>query len=473
MSGSVKKNGKFLRFIYYAGNVALCMAFWLLALPYFRMYNRRSSNRGDLKYEKGFAMEGMDVLGYLKSRQNELERVNHPLAGRSLNFRYLYSYGVGVLALGSMKSMTELQDRYDYFLECIALPREERERIITDINNHFEFRLIECIRALRTKAVQYCFLVDLYRLYNIASWSADYCKKVIENYIQMFHTSEQEILFFEAFNDAVVKRDVEKAKECYHRFRDAGFDISYALLKYFFPHFIDEDTYESITVEAGKTLLIDKPAKIRGNIIVERGGSLLFDGADVTISGAILIDGGRVRFRDTKILVEECGKRFFLTIQNAAVVRIEDSSFDCNMKCGFLRQNAGRLLIEESEFRRSAVQRMMEFSGTYAEICRSSFSEGENGFILASGSSQMQILNCDFYQAHAEYGGAFFSDSIDNILIQECSFRSCSAKYLGTAVYFKYQKLGQVVRECTCRMCGPEGNAVFNVYQDDFELRVR
>ena len=172
MSGSVKKNGKFLRFIYYAGNVALCMAFWLLALPYFRMYNRRSINRGDLKYEKGFAMEGMDVLGYLKSRQNELERVNHPLAGRSLNFRYLYSYGVGVLALGSMKSMTELQDRYDYFLECIALPREERERIITDINNHFEFRLIECIRALRTKAVQYCFLVDLYRLYNIASWSA-------------------------------------------------------------------------------------------------------------------------------------------------------------------------------------------------------------------------------------------------------------------------------------------------------------
>ncbi len=418
-------------------------------------------------------MEGMDVLGYLKSRQNELERVNHPLAGRSLNFRYLYSYGIGVLALGSMKSMTELQDRYNYFLECIALPKEQRDRIITDINNHFEFRLMECIHALRTKAVQYCFLVDLYRLHNMAVWSANYCEKVIDNYIQMFHTSEQEIEFFRAFNDAVVKRDVDMARECYHRFRDAGFDISYSLLKYFFPHFTDEDIYQGITVEPGKTLLFDKPTKIQGNIIVERGGSLLFDGADVSISGAILIDGGRVRFRDTKISVEECGKRFFLTIQNAAVVRIENSVFDCNEKCGFLRQNSGRLLIDESEFRRSSVQRMIEFSGTYARISRSSFSDGENGFIFASGSSQMQILNCDFCKGSAEYGGAFYSDSIDNILIQECSFRSCAAKYLGTAVYFKYQKLGQVVKDCVCRMCGTEKEAVFNVYQDDFELRVR
>ena len=36
------------------------MAFWLLALPYFRMYNRRSINRGDLKYEKGFEIKGLE-----------------------------------------------------------------------------------------------------------------------------------------------------------------------------------------------------------------------------------------------------------------------------------------------------------------------------------------------------------------------------------------------------------------------------
>lgn len=418
-------------------------------------------------------MEGTDVLGYLKSRQNELERVNHPLSGRGANFRYLYSYGVGVLALGSMKSMTELQDRFGYFLECIALPKEQRDKLIIDINNHFEFRLTECIRALRTKEIQYCLFVDLYKLYNLAVWSMEYCEKVIANYEQVFHTSEPEIAFFREFNAAAAKRDVAAARECYHHFREAGFDISYRILQYFFPEFTDEDVYQNIDVAPGKTLLLDKPTRIQGDIVIERGGSLLIDGAQITIDGAILVNGGRIRFRDAKLKVERCLKSFFLYAKDTAVVRIENSSIDCNFQCGFLRQDAGRLLIEESEFFQSKGKRMLVFSGSYAQILSSSFSEATDGFILIEGASQMRLEKCDFFQASAEYGGAIYSDTIDNVTIQECSFRSCRAKYLGAAVYFKYQKLGQVVKECICRMCEPADRAVFNVYEDDFELRVR
>lgn len=418
-------------------------------------------------------MEEMDVLGYLKSRQNELERVNHPFVNRSLNFRYLYSYGVGVLALGNMKSMSELRDRFEYFLECIALPKEQREKIIVDINNHFEFRLTECVKVLKTKEVQYCFMADLYQLYNLAVWSMEYCEKIIENYLQIFHTSEPEMAFFKEFNDAAVKRDENRARECYHRFREMGFDISYKILQYFFPEFTDEDVYHDITVLAGKTLYLDKPTRIEGDIVVERGGSLLFDGADVTMKGSITVDGGRIRLRNTRLYIEHCAKSVFLVVRDAAVVRIENSVIDCNNQCGFLKQNSGRLLVEEAEFVRSSQRRMIEFLGTYAQILRSSFSEGGAGFVLASVSSQMRLANCDFFQATADYGGAFFSDSIDNITIQECSFRSCHAKYLGAAVYFKYQKLGQVVKDCIYRKCEPEESTVFNVYQDDFELKVR
>lgn len=418
-------------------------------------------------------MNDMDILGYLKSRQNELERVNHPFVNYNVNFRYLYSYGVGVLALGNMKSMSELRDRFEYFLECIALPKDQREKIIVDINNHFEFRLTECLKILKTKEVQYCFLADLYQLYNLAVWSVEYCEKVIENYLQIFHTSEPEIAFFKEFNDAVVKRDEYRARECYHRFREMGFDIPYKILQYYFPKFTDEDEYNDITVLSGKTLYLDKPTKIQGDIVVERGGSLLFDGADVRMNGSITVDGGRIRFRDTKLYIEHCARNVFLAVQDAAVVQLQNTTIDCNAQCGFLKQNSGRLLIEEAEFAHSGKQRMIEFYGTYAQILRSSFSEGEDGFILASASSQMQIEKCDFFQATAEYGGAFFSDSIDNVTIKECSFRSCYAKYLGAAVYFKYQKLGQVVKDCVYQRCDPEESTVFNVYQDDFELKVR
>ncbi len=418
-------------------------------------------------------MEKMDVLEYLKSRQNELERVNHPFIHRNLNFRYLYSYGVGVLALGSMKSMSELGGRFEYFMECIALPKEQREQIVVDINNHFEFRLTECIKILKTKEVQYCFLIDLYLLYNRAEWSLEYCRKVIENYVEIFHTSEPEIAFFEEFNDAAVKRDGRRARDYYHRFLDMGFDISYKMLRYFFPDFTEEDEYTDVTVFAGKTFCLDKPTKIQGDIIVERGGSLLIDGADVTINGAVLIDGGRIRMKDTRLYIEHCERDSFLTVRDAAVVRIENVVIDCNGQCGFLRQKSGRLLIEETEFLHSVNERMIEFYGTYAEFLRCSFSEGEKGFIFAGGASQMKIANCDFFHANAEYGGAIFSDSIDDIVVEECSFRSCTAKYLGAAVYFKHFKLGQTVKDCVCRDCYPKENAVFNSYGDDFDLKIR
>jgi len=418
-------------------------------------------------------MEEMDILGYLKSRQNELERVNHPFVKRSLNFRYLYAYGIGVLALGNMKPMTELRDAFRYFLECIALPGEQRDKILVDINNRFEFRLTECIKVLKTKEVQYCFLADLYKLYNLASWSSEYCGKVIENYLQIFRASEPEIAFFQEFNSAVVKGDVMAARSCYCHFREIGFDIPYRILQYFFPAFTDKDTYQNLMILPGKTLYLDKPTEINGDIVVERGGSLLLDGAVLTVHGSIMVDGGRIRMHHSKIFIEHCAEDIFLTVRDAAVVRIEHTVIDCNGQCGFLEQNSGRLLIEESEFIASKKQRMITFFGTYAQILRSSFSEGGAGFIHVGASSQMRLAGCDFYQAFAEYGGAFFSDSIDNVTIQQCSFRSCFAKYLGAAVYFKHQKLGQVVKDCVYRQCEPEDSAVFNVYEDDFELKVR
>lgn len=418
-------------------------------------------------------MDGMDVLGYLKSRQNELERVNHPLSGRSVAFRYLYSFGVGILALGSMKSITELQERYEYFLECISLPREQRERILPDLNNRFEFRLSECIKILRTKEVQYCFLADLYRLYSLAVWSQEYCSGVIENFLQIFHMSESEIAFFQSFHEAAVQRNLAAAQRIYRGFQREGFDISYEILQYFYPDFEAQDIYGDVVVALGKTLIIDKPTEIRGNIRVERGGSLLFRRSDVRMCGSIFVDGGRIQIQSTKIFIEKCDAPVFLSIKDAAVVRVENSMIDCNFCCGFLRQNSGRLFIEESEFSRSEGRRMISFSGIDARILRSSFLQGKQGFLKLSGSAQLNMKQCDFFDCYEEYGGSIFSDSIDNVVIQECSFRNCNAKYLGAAIYFKYQKLGQIVKDCVFHMCGPEESWVFNIYDDDFVLKVR
>lgn len=410
----------------------------------------------------------MDVLAYLKQRQNELEKKRHPLSDKDTSFRYLYAFGVSVMAMGDMKAITELQDGFQYFLECLSIPAAQREQLMTDINDHFEYRLGECIRILKTKEVQYCFFCDLYHLMQNAVWSEAYCKKVLHNYFDIFHMSEHEIAFFEEFSNAERKKDLRRAKELYHEFLVEGFDISYRILRYFYPEFEEEDHYRDIVVKAGKTLHLDKPTQVDGNIIVERGGSLLLDGACLKINGSIHVQGGRIRIKDSEIIVLSCSQDVFMHVEDAAVVRIDNVKVNCHGLCGFLEQTSGRLLIEESEFLQSAKQRTITFRGIYAKIQRSTFLEADKGCILITDSAKLYMKYCAFIHAKAPYGAAVFSDSIDTVTIYESSFDDCKASYLGSAVYFQYQKLGQIVKDCICKNCIPSENAVFNTY-DDFE----
>ena len=106
-----------------------------------------------------------DILGYLKKRQSELEKVSHPMVRYDDSFRYLYAFGLGVMALGNMKAMKELQEYFESLSVRLCISEKGREQIITDINNYFDFRLTECIEKIREKEIQYCFVLDLYKIY--------------------------------------------------------------------------------------------------------------------------------------------------------------------------------------------------------------------------------------------------------------------------------------------------------------------
>lgn len=417
--------------------------------------------------------DGMDILEYLKKRQSELEYVGHPMSERDENFKYLYCFGLGVMAVGNMKAITELQSYFDTVLDSIGISQKSRVQIMVDINNYFDFKITEFFKKMIVKDAQYCFMADIYKMYRLSLWSQEYCTGILDNYLKLFRFSKEECTFFEKFNQAAQKGDIEAATAHYRKFRREGYDISYQTLVYFFPGFSIEETYGDIHIEAGKTVILDKPTTINGNIIVDRGGTLLIKGAFVDMRGSIITKGGRVRLNSARIRIEKCDDPYWLNLSDTAVVHIEDSYIDCGNTCGFLSQDGGRLIVTGNEIRRTAIGRAIRFSGVSCLITDNEFASNNNGAVKLCDSAKCTIFHCKFDECTDDYGGAVFSESIGNVKIHQCSFRDCRAKYLGAAIYFKYQKFGQFVKECMCDECVPKDSQIFNVYDDDLELKIR
>ncbi len=72
-----------------------------------------------------------------------MQKRHHPFWKRDLDFKYIYCFGLGVMSMGHMKSITETQDFFDDLLENIALPGNLRQQNLVDINNYFETRIEE------------------------------------------------------------------------------------------------------------------------------------------------------------------------------------------------------------------------------------------------------------------------------------------------------------------------------------------
>lgn len=415
----------------------------------------------------------MDILEYLKKRQSELEYNNHPISDKDENFKYLYCYGLGVMAIGNMKAITELQSCFEAILENICISQKSRSQIIIDINNYFDFRIAEFFKKINSKETQYCFMADIYKLYRLSLWSQEYCTGILSNYVKIFRFSNSECTFFEKFNKASMDHNVKAAIDCYKEFQREGYDISYKTLVYFFPEFDMEEHYYSINIKAGQTVVLDKPVQVDGDITIERGGSLLINGASVNMKGSIRTEGGRVRLHEARITVEDCTRPYFMDFKETAVANIENSFIDCGKNCGFLSQEAGRLIIKGSEIRRTAQMRAINFNGLSFLVEDTGFYSNASGAVALLGSAKMIMSRCNFNDAYADYGGAVYSESIGSVKIEHCSFNRCKATYLGSAVYFKYQKFGQFVSSCECNGCIGAGANIFNVYEDDFELKVR
>lgn len=414
-------------------------------------------------------MGNLNLLKILNEKKDEEDRdiKVHPLAYKNHAFKYLYCFGLGVLAMGNMKAITETKQHFDNLLENIMLNPNYKDKIIIDINNYFDYKIDDVFEILDTKEKQYTFTADLFKLSCATLWAQEYCDKVTDIYMSVFGFSNEERRFFYDFMHAAYKYNIKLASRLYSDFEAKGYSVSYKLLKYMCGGFQLKEKYQDIILNNGMKRIIDKPTQIHGNILVCNGSSLVIEGADIKISGSVTVDGGRIRIHNSNIQVEECDNLFLLQVKNSALVSVEDSTVECNLKCAFLKQEQGYLTINNTKILHTANARSVDFSGKEFTINGSEFSDSMAGSIILTKEAAMQIDDCRFFHCEEENGGAIYADTLYDVSISNCTFRSCHSKYLGGAVYFAYKKYNQVVYASDFIKCTPADSIILNAYKEE------
>lgn len=384
----------------------------------------------------------------MEREENKGSLVSHPMRERSAAYRYRYCFGLGVLAMGNMRAIMELQPYYERLLRQLLPDQDQYAQIITDINNDLE-RHLELVRQTVCDRVdQCCFLLDIYKMCLMAVWSVDYCQAIFDQYVIMFQISKREREFICAFGEAVAKQDQTLAAEQYEQYEQLGGCMPFAVLRYIYPDFLWKQTQKGFTVHTGETIYLHGKQIIDGDILVESGATLWCEEAEITMDGAIRVQGGRVHFQNCEICVENCSQKYFITMTAGSSIMLTATVLDCQSLCGAIYQQKGSLLVKDSRLCRSARVPLVHFAGEYAEFQNTGLQSGLEGLLVFEDPAKVYIHNCRFANGTRDYGGAIYSETFGSVRIRQCRFVECHAKYLGAAVYFQNYRCEQTISGC-------------------------
>ena len=384
----------------------------------------------------------------MEREENKGSLVSHPMRERSAAYRYRYCFGLGVLAMGNMRAIMELLPYYERLLRQLLPDQDQYAQIITDINNDLE-RHLELVRQTVCDRVdQCCFLLDIYKMCLMAVWSVDYCQAIFDQYVIMFQISKREREFICAFGEAAAKQDQTLAAEQYEQYEQLGGCMPFAVLRYIYPDFLWKQTQKGFTVHTGETIYLHGKQIIDGDILVESGATLWCEEAEITMDGAIRVQGGRVHFQNCEICVENCSQKYFITMTAGSSIMLTATVLDCQSLCGAIYQQKGSLLVKDSRLCRSARVPLVHFAGEYAEFQNTGLQSGLEGLLVFEDPAKVYIHNCRFANGTRDYGGAIYSETFGSVRIRQCRFVECHAKYLGAAVYFQNYRCEQTISGC-------------------------
>ena len=80
----------------------------------------------------------MDILRTLQQKREVNRGQQHPLSSLSLNDRYLYGFGLAILAKGNIKTMEELAVPFETICEALLIPKDTVQEYANEVQQQFD-----------------------------------------------------------------------------------------------------------------------------------------------------------------------------------------------------------------------------------------------------------------------------------------------------------------------------------------------
>lgn len=409
----------------------------------------------------------MDLLETLQQKREVNRRRMHPLYSLSLNERYIYCFGLAILAKGNIKTIKELSQPFAQICSMLDISKASAEEMIVDINNHFEPTLDRLIQLLSIEQRMYsCFLIDMLKLKMKSEWGSWYCEEVIRQFCYILKLPDETAHFFEEFLLEAAFGDSNRAHQLVKEYEQAGHTIDYELLCYMNQEYQKQDKYQNMLLDKGGRVRIECPTRVEQDIVVKNGTKLYISNTRVEIGGRLIIEDGQVEICNATL--EAVGKKremhSLLLVRQVHSLKLKEVTINCNKLCYGIWQEEGTLILDQAVVCQSVGEYGVLFDGECLFCTNSTFHDCLHGGIHIRQNADVDIIKTHFINCSAEHGGAIHSSTKGRAVIRECYFRQCTARYLGADVYFKYKRYGQVVQECYFEDEEPDKNHLFNVY---------
>ncbi len=400
----------------------------------------------------------VDILTKFNYKKKIWMTPEHPMCARTLEYRVMY----GAIMISQAKlnksdnplNNLELQRLLKYGLKMSSsdiawsLRNSKEQSVIIDY-------LLENIKNDRDRVLLIMDIVNVTMRQEPVSKDEN---ASIRMFAKMFSVEFETLdLIWNFMNNAFISNAAE-CKRIGMMISGIVPSIEISDLRYYITDLKEDIECTQELLDEKKIFRIVDSCRIKEDIVLYSGMTLTIDHANVSVYGNIVLEGGNLIIKNSRIVRKTDNHRACINIKKEfSNLQVSQCDVDCRNFGMFIRAEAGRLAINDTVINNTTRGAAIRFWGDILKVvsCRFSncYSPEDGGAIMAKSGAVM-IEDCYFSDCEAKRGGAVYA--VDGSSINNCEFKRCNVAEYGAALYYSGVSDGKV-SGIVFSHCHPQG----------------